>query len=70
MKQLNVVELVIPTFEKDDIHKVSYMWLDTGLFYYVSASNELVNYLYSKGYLTSEEYNICNKADSLFIYFK
>ena len=69
MKELKIVEIVLPSFEKPQIHKVSGIWLDAGPFYYVPTSAELLGYLMKKGYLSPKEYDICEKANGMFIYF-
>ena len=69
MKELKIIELVIPAFEKPQIHKVSGIWLDAGPFYYVPVGAELLGHLMRKGYLSPEEYEVCEKANGMFIYF-
>ena len=69
MKELKIIELVIPAFERSQIYKVSGIWLDAGPFYYVPVGAELLGHLYKKGYLSPKEYEIVEHANGMFIYF-
>ena len=69
MKELKIIELVIPAFKRDDVCKVSYMWINAGPFYYIPTSAELLGYLIKRGYLSPQEYKVAEKANGMFIYF-